>query len=179
MAFLNNSGDIILDAVLTDLGRKRLSQGDGTFKISQFALGDDEIDYGQYNLSTGSAYQDLDILQTPILEAITDNVASIKSKLVTYSRTDLLYLPVVELNQAGLQPHFTTSSIGTYIGIVNSINDFDDVAWYCIWLGSRLVVIRQRFLSPAIFSPEAEIEATLVWYWSRVLTAHRWHSLIN
>ena len=128
MAFLNNSGDIILDAVLTDLGRKRLSQGDGSFKISQFALGDDEIDYGQYNLSTGSAYQDLDILQTPILEAITDNVASIKSKLVTYSRTDLLYLPVVELNQAGTQPNFATSSIGTYIAVVNSLNDFQNVA---------------------------------------------------
>ena len=45
MAFLNNSGDIILDAVLTDEGRKRLALGDGTFKIAKFALGDDEIDY--------------------------------------------------------------------------------------------------------------------------------------
>ena len=83
MAFLNNSGDIILDAVLTDLGRQRLSKGDGSFKIAKFALGDDEIDYSQYNIATGSAYQDLDILQTPILEAITDNVASMKSQLVT------------------------------------------------------------------------------------------------
>ena len=29
MAFLDNSGDIILDAVLTDLGRKRLAAGNG------------------------------------------------------------------------------------------------------------------------------------------------------
>ena len=43
MAFLDNSGDIILDAVLTDTGRLRLAQGDGSFKISKFALGDDEI----------------------------------------------------------------------------------------------------------------------------------------
>ena len=42
MAFLDNSGDIILDAVLTDLGRKRLAEGN--FRITQFALGDDEID---------------------------------------------------------------------------------------------------------------------------------------
>ena len=34
MAFLDNSGDIILDAVLTDTGRMRLSKGDGTFKIA-------------------------------------------------------------------------------------------------------------------------------------------------
>ena len=45
MAFLDNSGDIILDAVLTDVGRERLARGDGSFKIAQFALGDEEIDY--------------------------------------------------------------------------------------------------------------------------------------
>ena len=46
MAFLDNSGDIILDAVLTETGRKRMA--DGNFKISKFALGDDEINYTQY-----------------------------------------------------------------------------------------------------------------------------------
>ena len=58
MAFLDNSGDIILDAVLTDTGRLRLAQGDGSFKITKFALGDDEINYGNYNKnhSSGSAY---------------------------------------------------------------------------------------------------------------------------
>ena len=49
MAFLDNSGDIILDAVLTDLGRKRLAQGNGSFRITKFALGDDEIDYALYD----------------------------------------------------------------------------------------------------------------------------------
>ena len=48
MAFLDNSGDIILDAVLTDTGRARLAKGDGTFKIVKFALGDDEIDSEHY-----------------------------------------------------------------------------------------------------------------------------------
>ena len=38
MAFLDNSGDIILDAVLTDAGRKRLAKGDGSFKILKFAM---------------------------------------------------------------------------------------------------------------------------------------------
>ena len=47
MAFLDNSGDIILDAVLTDSGRRRMAQGN--FSITQFALGDDEIDYSLYN----------------------------------------------------------------------------------------------------------------------------------
>ena len=123
MAFLNNSGDIILDAVLTDLGRQRLSKGDGSFKIAKFALGDDEIDYTQYVSATGTAYQDLDILQTPVLEAITDNISSMKSQLVTYSRTDLLYLPSTALNVDN-STGFNTSSIGTFVALVNPEQDF-------------------------------------------------------
>ena len=38
MAFLDNSGDIILDAVLTDAGRFRLAKGDGSFKIVNMPL---------------------------------------------------------------------------------------------------------------------------------------------
>ena len=100
MAFLDNSGDIILDAVLTDTGGFRLAKGDGTFKITKFAFGDDEIDYGLYdkNHASGSAYYDLEILQTPILEAFTNNTSTMKSKLMSLSRTNLLYLPVMKLN---------------------------------------------------------------------------------
>lgn len=99
MGFLDNSGDIILDAVLTDLGRERLARGDGSFKITKFAVADDEIDYGKYNKNnpSGSAYYDLDILTTPVLEAFTNNIASCKHKLMTIPRNNLLYLPVVKL----------------------------------------------------------------------------------
>jgi len=102
MAFLDNSGDIILDAVLTDVGRERLARGDGSFKIAKFALGDEEIDYGLYDKddNRGSAYYDLEILQTPILEAFTNNTSTMKSTLLTIARNNLLYLPVIKLNQA-------------------------------------------------------------------------------
>ena len=100
MGFLDNSGDIILDAVLTDTGRMRLARGDGSFKITKFALGDDEINYELYdkNHASGSAYYDLEVMQTPILEAFTDNAASMKSKLVSLPRNNILYLPVIKLN---------------------------------------------------------------------------------
>jgi hypothetical protein len=99
MAFLDNSGDIILDAVLTDTGRFRLAKGDGSFKIAKYAFGDDEIDYSTYNKShtSGSAYYDLEILQTPVLEAFTNNTSTMKSKLISIPRTNLLYLPVLKL----------------------------------------------------------------------------------
>jgi len=105
MGFLDNSGDIILDAVLTDTGRMRLAKGDGSFKIDKFSLGDDEIDYALYdkNNSSGSAYYDISILQTPVLESFTNNMSSMKSRLLTINENDLLYLPVIKLfTQSGL-----------------------------------------------------------------------------
>ena len=101
MAFLDNSGDIILDAVLTDTGRLRLAQGDGSFKISKFALGDDEINYGLYNKThaSGSAYYDLEVLQTPVLEAFTNNTSNLKTKLMSISRTNVMYMPILRRNK--------------------------------------------------------------------------------
>ena len=97
MGFQDNSGDIILDVVLTDEGRRRLALGN--FSIVQFALGDDEINYEIYDTNASSYNADLAILQTPILEAFTNNQASMKSKLVTYPRNDLLHLTVLKLNE--------------------------------------------------------------------------------
>lgn len=99
MGFLDNSGDIILDAVLTDVGRKRMAEGE--FRIVKFALGDDEIDYSLYNANhpSGSAYYDLEILQSPVMEAATKQASSIKYGLLSITRTDLVYMPVLELNQ--------------------------------------------------------------------------------
>jgi hypothetical protein len=98
MAFLDNSGDIILDAVLTDIGRKRMSEG--TFRITQFALGDDEIDYRLYNKDhpSGSAYYDLEILQTPILEAFATSNANINYGLASFNgNLNLLYMPTCKV----------------------------------------------------------------------------------
>ena len=101
MAFLDNSGDIILDAVLTDTGRFRMARGD--FRISKFALGDDEIDYSLFNKNhpSGSAYYDLEILRTPLLEAFTNNTSTMKSKLLSITRTNILHLPVLKLLNGG------------------------------------------------------------------------------
>ena len=118
MAFLDNSGDIILDAVLTDTGRMRLAKGDGSFRIKYFALADDEIDYTLYNRnhSSGSAYFDLDIMQTPVLEAFTDNRASLKHKMMTINNRQLLYLPVLRLNEKESYRTRMNSTVGGTTG---------------------------------------------------------------
>jgi hypothetical protein len=97
--FLDNSGDIILDAVITDIGRTRLSQGN--FSISKFALGDDEIQYNLYNKNhpSGSAYYDLEILQTPVFQGMTQANANINYGLLSMQNTTLLYLPTIVVNE--------------------------------------------------------------------------------
>jgi len=99
MGILDNSGDIIFDSVLTDTGRMRMAKGDGSFRIAKFALGDDEIDYGLYDKTnpSGSAYYDVTILQTPVLEAFTNNTSMLKSKLISINNNSLLRLPVIKL----------------------------------------------------------------------------------
>ena len=123
MGFLDNSGDIILDAVLTDHGRKLLAKGDGSFQITKFALGDDEINYTLYDNthSSWSAYYDIQILQTPILEAFTDNAGSVKSKLISYSSMNLLYLPVLKINQQANNTKMHSS--GSFIVAVDAVTE--------------------------------------------------------
>ena len=116
MAFQNNSGDIILDVVLTDEGRRRLALGDGSFGITQFALGDDEINYSLFDTGSTTALQDLSILQTPILEAVTNNTSMMKSKLLSLPNANLLYLPVLRLNT--LQQKLTTQ--GNFVVCVDT-----------------------------------------------------------
>lgn len=128
MGFLDNSGDIILDAVLTDTGRYRLAKGDGSFKIVKFALGDDEINYQTYNKNhpSGSAFFDLEILQTPVLEAFTNNTSAMKSKLISIPRTNLLFLPVMKLNE-NFAPATKMHASGAFMVAVDK-NTEDDFA---------------------------------------------------
>ena len=118
MAFLDNSGDIILDAVLTEVGRRRMANGN--FNIAKFALGDDEIDYRLYNKehASGSAYYDLEILQTPVFEAVTAQNSAINYGLLSITRRDLLYMPDIKLNTNIV--HCVTPRDGVLTFAVNS-----------------------------------------------------------
>jgi len=93
MGFLNNSGDIFIDAVLTDLGREKLARNDGSFEIVAFRLGDDEIDYRDWNELTGSDSKDRKILDTPVFEAFTNENIALRNPLITIRNAKLQFLP--------------------------------------------------------------------------------------
>jgi hypothetical protein len=117
MAFNDNSGDIILDAVLTEIGREALARGDGSFKIVGFALGDDEINYADWDATASSATAGATIRQTPIFEAITKNTAALKHRLITFAREDLLYLSATKINDKDSASKRT--SLGGYVVAVD------------------------------------------------------------
>jgi hypothetical protein len=119
MAFLDNSGDIILDAVLTEKGRELMAKGD--FKIAKYAFGDDEINYGMYKLNhpSGSAYDDLEVLQIPILEAFTMGSA-LKYGLISLRNLELLYLPNLLYNDGKWDTFSVTRKNNTIYVAVNA-----------------------------------------------------------
>jgi hypothetical protein len=87
MGYLNNTV-VTIDAILTNKGRELLARGDGSFRITQFALADDEIDYTLYNPThpSGSAFYGQALENMPLLEAFPETTQNLKYKLVTLPR---------------------------------------------------------------------------------------------
>ena len=97
MGYLDNSV-VTVDAILTKKGRELLARGDGSFRMTQFALSDDEIDYTLYNVThpSGSSYYGEAIENMPLLEAFPDETQIMKYKLTTLPR-GTARLPILSL----------------------------------------------------------------------------------
>jgi hypothetical protein len=102
MGYLNNSV-VTVDAILTDTGRQLLAQNNGQFRITQFALADDEIDYTLYNPNhpSGSAYYGEAIQNMPLLEAFPQSTQAMKYKLVTLPR-GTAKMPILDLGYSAI-----------------------------------------------------------------------------
>lgn len=102
MGYLDNS-IVTVDAILTKKGRELLARGDGSFKITQFALADDEIDYSLYNPDhpDGSAFYGEAIENLPLLEAFPDETQIMKYKLVSLPR-GTAKLPILDLGYSSI-----------------------------------------------------------------------------
>lgn len=145
MGILNNS-IISTDAILTKKGRELLARGDGSFKITQFALSDDEIDYTLYNPThpSGSAFYGEAIESMPLLEAFPDETQIMKYKLLTLLRgtaklpiLDIGYSTIVlkqgaslaitpqTLNYLGVNSTFETSGYVATISDVRTLSNFN------------------------------------------------------
>ena len=102
MGFLDNTS-ITVDAILTKKGRELLARGQDEFRITKFALADDEIDYNLWDTShpNGSNYYGAVIENMPLLEAFVDENQLMRYKLTTLPK-ETAKLPILELPSTSL-----------------------------------------------------------------------------
>ena len=81
MGLLDND-TVIVDAILTKLGRQKLANGE-PLGISQYAFGDTGVDYTLYNADhpSGSSAYGSAITSLPMLEAVPDDNVFLRFKL--------------------------------------------------------------------------------------------------
>ena len=133
MGFLDHTS-ITVDATLTQKGRELLAAGDDSFKITQFALADDEIDYNLWDTAhpNGSNYYGAVIENMPILEAFTDQNQVMKYKLVTLEKSTTA-MPTINLGIGDTDMNFNTDTVVTAGGSIDTSFTFElndtDVAY--------------------------------------------------
>jgi hypothetical protein len=147
MSYLSSTS-VVVDAILTKKGRELLSRNDGSFRITQFSLADDEIDYTLYNPThpSGSAFYGEAIEAMPIIQAYPNDMEIMKYKLITLPRgtakipvLDLGYNAIVikqgaslaitpqTLNYLGATSTFEQSGYVATIGDVRTMSSFNGV----------------------------------------------------
>jgi hypothetical protein len=121
MGYLSNA-TITVDAILTKKGRELLARGQDEFKITQFALADDEIDYDLWNPAhpLGSDYYGIIIENMPLVEALPDESNIMRYKLVTLPKKTAR-IPVITVPQTSI----TLTSPGQIATIVPTTTNFD------------------------------------------------------
>jgi hypothetical protein len=102
MGYLNNQ-IVTVDAILTKKGRELLARNDGSFRITQFSLSDDEIDYTLFNPTnpSGSAYYGQAIEGMPLLEAFSDETQIMKYLLTTLPR-GTAKIPIINIGYTNI-----------------------------------------------------------------------------
>jgi hypothetical protein len=141
MAILNPTV-ITVDAILTTKGRELLARNDGSFKITQFALADDEIDYTLYNPThpSGSAFYGQAIENTPVLEAFPEDSQVMRYKLVTLPR-GTSKLPVINLGYTSitLKQGASLTITPQTLNYVGSTSTFEANGYVATIADSRLI----------------------------------------
>ena len=141
MAILNPT-TITVDAILTTKGRELLARNDGSFKITQFALADDEIDYTLYNPlhPSGSAFYGEAIENTPVLEAFPEDSQIMRYKLVTLPR-GTSRLPVINIgyNSISLKQGASLTITPQTLNYLGATSTFEANGYITTIADSRLV----------------------------------------
>lgn len=146
MGYLDHStNNIIVDAVLTDIGREFLARNDGSFSIVKFALGDDEVDYTTIRKFGRTVGKEKIEKNTPVFEAQTNANLALKYRAVSVSNPNLVRIPQVTLTSDGLD------STGTLVTMTRTGS-----------AASRSVTLTQTITGESLIDPELRDQAYIV-----------------
>ena len=141
MGYLDNT-QVIVDAVLTKRGRELLARNDGSFRITQFALADDEIDYSLYNEfhPNGSQFAGEAIENGTLLEAFPDENNIMIHKLVTLPR-GTTKLPILQVGSTSVNIGLgQQSSISPQTFNFAGVNNTVETSGYLFTIADRRLV---------------------------------------
>jgi len=155
MGYLDNSS-ITVDAILTKRGRELLARNDGSFNITQFALGDDEIDYTLFNENhpNGSQYSGEAIENMPLLEAFPDESNIMIHKLITLPR-GTSKLPIISANVSKI-----TLTIGSTFNLAPTTLNLNGLANQVESSGYSATIADRRLLASFQAAGGAQTSAT-------------------
>jgi hypothetical protein len=146
MGYLDHStNNIIVDAVLTDIGREFLARNDGSFSIVKFALGDDEVDYTTIRKFGRTVGKEKIEKNTPVFEAQTNANLALKYRAVSVSNPNLVRIPRVTFTSDGLD------STGTLVTMTRTGS-----------AASRSVTLTQTITGESLIDPELRDQAYIV-----------------
>jgi len=162
MGFLDNStNNIIIDAVLTDVGRRKLADNNGSFKLAFFSLGDDEVDYTIIEKFGRTVGKEKITKNTPIFEAQTQGALALKYRLLTLPDPTVIRLPSMSIlgvtnNTITLDPT-TTSDVRVVqkIDAQTRIPDGTGDVMFTVFVPDRFLTIRDH--TPLQVEPTSRI----------------------
>lgn len=123
----NDTNSVLVDAVLTDLGRQYIARNDGSFSVVKWVPADDEVDYSliqKFGRTLGKAKIERN---TPVFEAITNQQFAQKYHLVSVSNPNLVRLPVISINGEGVDSSTKIVSIGNTTVKRRTISVYQDI----------------------------------------------------
>jgi hypothetical protein len=154
MSYLSTTS-VVVDAILTKKGRELLARNDGSFRITQFSLADDEIDYTLYNPThpSGSAFYGEAIEAMPIIQAYPNDQEVMRYKLITLPR-GTAKIPVIDVGYTSISLRQGASLAITpqTLNYLNATSTFEQ-SGYIVTIGDVRVV--STFNGVGINTPEA------------------------
>jgi len=165
MGFLDNTS-ISVDAILTKVGRRRLSQG--TFNITRFALSDEEIDYKLYDVthpngsdSYGAVIENMNLIEASAVRnsfmsyLVTDSLTGAKINIGTTLWTNVdksTKIPINPSTEGAHAEEYTFTNQNTNIVRFRTTPSLKSRS------GLSAIVIAQSFSSP---TPSATTNVTV------------------